>query len=87
MELTFKDKVLLQTGKVFLKMTSQNIFGDATYAYIVSDREKLEKLFKEKANRAYISYSDYGDMIMFGKGEPDEHSEQMAMAIAMKKYS
>mgnify|MGYP000561841656 CR=1 FL=1 len=87
MELSFRDKILLQGGKVFLRLTSRNIFGDATYAYLVSDREMLDKLKKEIEQKAYVSYSDYGDMIMFGAGEPDAQKEEMAIAIAMKKYS
>ena len=86
MELSFRDKVLLQNGKVFLRLTSRNIFGDATYAYLVSDKEMLDKLKTELEQKAYISYSEYGEMIMFGTGEPDAQKEEMAMAIAMKKY-
>ncbi len=86
MNLSFQDKVALQNGMVFLRLTSRNIFGDPTYAYLVSDKEKLDKLQSEIGQKAYVSYSDYGDMIMFGTGEPDAQKEDMAMAIALKKY-
>ena len=87
MEFSFQDKILLQNGKVFLKLTSRNIFGEPTYAFVVSDKQKLKKLSLEQGAKAYISYSEYGDVLIFGAGEADEEKRQMALKIALERYS
>ena len=86
-EISHRDRLLLSGGKIFLLLTSRNILGEPTFAYLISDRSAMEKLKKDSAAQQYISYPDYGELLMLGNGAPSAATEQQAMDIALKKYS
>jgi hypothetical protein len=76
------DKILLQRGRVLMQLTSTNLFGQPTFAYLLTSQAEMEQLQRDMESRPFVNYADYGEMVLLGEGEPTEADFEEAMQLA-----
>ena len=75
--ITHLEKLRFEKSKaVVLVQCPHDTSGIEMFAYIKVDKAGYDKLMQAYENGAWGKFSEYGEVILFGEGEPNEKTRQ-----------
>lgn len=81
MKISYLEKLRFQDSKAIVLVKSIHASGADIFVYIKVDRQGYEKLLKAYESQIGGKFSDYGDIILFGKGEPNEETKKYIKSL------
>ena len=84
--LSFQEIVKIGSNKAVMLCRGENDSGKLFFHYIKADRQHIEQMHHDYAEKKMVDFSCYGEILHSGWGEnPSEEDERIINAIIHKK--
>lgn len=77
------EKVRFEKSKALVLVKCAHESGMDLFVYLKMERKGYEKLVSAYETAESVKFSDYGEVLMFGKGEPTYETKQFMDSIEL----
>jgi hypothetical protein len=77
------EKVRFEKSKALVLVKCAHESGMDLFVYLKMERKGYEQLLDAYETSEIVKFSDYGEVLMFGKGEPNDETRQFMASIEL----
>jgi hypothetical protein len=82
-KLSHVEKVRFEKSKALVLVKCAHESGMDLFVYLKMDRKGYDNLLEAYGREEIVRFSDHGEVLMFGKGEPNDETRQFMASIEL----